>query len=84
VWPILTATANRITCLQFQYAADGIWYLNNNVRIGSAYGPTLLPGWTWSRRSDLAYHGLGRHESGIQPRRYALALRIDMKHFALN
>jgi hypothetical protein len=23
-----------------------IWYLNNNVFIGSAYGPTLPPGWT--------------------------------------
>jgi hypothetical protein len=23
-----------------------IWYLNNNVKIASAYGPTLLAGWT--------------------------------------
>jgi len=23
-----------------------LWYMNNNVRIGSAYGPTLPPGWS--------------------------------------
>ena len=23
-----------------------IWYLNNNVLIGHAYGPTLWPGWS--------------------------------------
>jgi len=24
----------------------GIWYLNNNVFVGSAYGPALLTGWS--------------------------------------
>jgi hypothetical protein len=23
-----------------------LWYMNNNVRIGSAYGPMLPPGWS--------------------------------------
>jgi hypothetical protein len=23
-----------------------IWYMNNNVRIGSAYGPTISAGWS--------------------------------------
>jgi hypothetical protein len=24
----------------------GIYYLDNNVYVGSAYGPTTLPGWS--------------------------------------
>jgi len=25
---------------------NGIWYLNNNVFVSAAYGPTLRPGWS--------------------------------------
>ena len=28
-----------------------VWYMNNNVRIGNANGPTLPAGWSLSQRS---------------------------------
>jgi len=30
-----------------------IWYLNNNVYVGGAYGPTLVPGWTLRGLADF-------------------------------
>jgi hypothetical protein len=30
-----------------------IWYLNNNVYVSAAYGPTLVPGWTLSGVADF-------------------------------
>ena len=30
-----------------------IWYLNNNVYVSAAYGPTLVPGWTLSGLADF-------------------------------
>lgn len=30
-----------------------VWYMNNNVRIGNANGPTLLPGWSLASVSDF-------------------------------
>jgi hypothetical protein len=36
-----------------------IWYLNNNVLISGAYGPTLRPAGAWSRRSGVL--GLNIH-----------------------
>ena len=30
-----------------------IWYLNNNIYVGAAYGPTLVPGWTLSGLADF-------------------------------
>jgi hypothetical protein len=34
-----------------------IWYLNNNVLIGSAYGPTLWPGWNVAGVADFNLDG---------------------------
>jgi len=34
-----------------------IWYLNNNVRIGSAFGPTPWPGWSVAGVADFNRDG---------------------------
>ena len=35
-----------------------IWYLNNNVRIGSADGPMLWPGWSVAGVADFNSTGI--------------------------
>jgi hypothetical protein len=30
-----------------------IWYMNNNVHVSGAYGPTLLPGWSLAGVADF-------------------------------
>jgi hypothetical protein len=35
------ACGNRLSTLQ-----TVMWYMNNNVAIGAAFGPTLPPGWS--------------------------------------
>jgi hypothetical protein len=32
---------------------SAIWYMNNNVRVGGAYGPTLPAGWTLIGTADF-------------------------------
>ena len=34
-----------------------VWYLDNNVRIGNAYGPTLWPGWNVADVADFNLDG---------------------------
>jgi hypothetical protein len=34
-----------------------IWYLNNNVRIGSAFGPTIAPGYNLTGAADFDGNG---------------------------
>ena len=34
-----------------------IWYLNNNVRIGHSFGPTLWPGWNVAGVADFNLDG---------------------------
>ena len=38
---------NPITCFTIQrHAPTVIWYMNNNVLLGAAHGPTLPGGWS--------------------------------------
>ena len=36
---------------------SAIWYMNNNLRVGSAYGPTLPPGWRLIEIADFNRDG---------------------------
>jgi hypothetical protein len=40
-----------------------VWYLNNNTRIGSAYGPTLPAGWRLAGVAD--FNGDGNPDYGL-------------------
>ena len=43
---ISTATADPIICCENPSTHQTtIWYMNNNVRVGTADGPTLPSGW---------------------------------------
>ena len=53
-WLILIATATRTMCFRTSNTnRTAIWYLNNNVLTGGAFGPTLPSGWLLGAVGDF-------------------------------